>query len=58
MGYVMRTIVYSYLCETDLSSSLTEALSADVKSVLADDGVAVCANAAKRWFIHEGDCKK
>ena len=37
----------TYLGETDLSGSLTEALSADVESVLTDDGVTVAANAAK-----------
>ena len=37
----------TYLGETDLSSSLTEALSADVEGVLAYDGVTVAANTAK-----------
>lgn len=41
----------SYLQETDLRSSLAEALSADVQSVLADDGVTVAADAAKKRKI-------
>ena len=41
----LRRII-SYLEETDLGSSLTETLSAEVKSVLSDDGVSIAANAA------------
>jgi hypothetical protein len=40
----------TYLEETDLAGSFTEALSANVQSVLADDGVTVGADTAKgRW---------
>ena len=37
----------TYLQETNLRSSLTEALSADVESILTDDGVTVAANTAR-----------
>jgi hypothetical protein len=37
----------TYLLETEVSGSLTEALSANVEGVLPDDGVTVAANAAK-----------
>ena len=38
----------TYLLETEVSGSLTEALSANVEGVLPDDGVTVAANAAKK----------
>jgi hypothetical protein len=37
----------TYLLETEVSGSLSEALSANVEGVLPDDGVTVAANAAK-----------
>lgn len=37
----------TYLLETEVSGSLTEALSANVEGVLPDDSVTVAANAAK-----------
>ena len=37
----------TYLLETEVSRSLTEALSANVEGVLPDDGVTIAAYAAK-----------
>jgi hypothetical protein len=37
---------YAYLDEANVSGLLTEALTADVQAVLANDGVAVAAHAA------------
>ena len=44
----------AYLQETDLAGSFTEALSADVESVLTDDSMTVTANAAKKRYMDEG----
>ena len=48
--------VLTYLQETNLRSSLTEALSADVESILTDDGVTVAANTAKEVVKGRGTC--
>jgi len=37
----------TYLFETEVSGSLTEALSANVEGVLPDDGMTIAANAAE-----------
>ncbi len=37
----------TYLLETEVSGSLTEALSANVEGILPNDGMTVAANAAK-----------
>ena len=42
----MRGFVYAYLDETDVGGLLTEALTADVQAVLADETGGVGANAA------------
>ena len=46
-----KRIDSTYLLETDLAGSLTEALSADVEGVLSDDGMPVAANTAKERGI-------
>ena len=43
----------TYLLETEVSGSLTEALSANVEGVLPDDGVTVAANAAKEDYMNQ-----
>ncbi len=46
-GSELDGVVGSYLVETDLGSSLSEALSANIQGILADDGVTVGADSAR-----------